>query len=899
MKKLFTLFTLLVGVVMAANAVTYGLYVGGVLVTSDNASNITGSTISGKVSFNPSTKTLTLDNATIKNTSSNSNGISNNSIKDLIIKTIGPCTIEGENGIRASKSTMIQGTDFNFVYIKGTKDAIWIDESDVTVQLQHCWVTLSATEHAVFSTNDNTTLYLSECDVTLTQTNTSNSCVTGVSKIETNSVTIDWNGNKYDTTKKALVDSSGNNVANTNFKGRLAVGRYIFYVNGSSNILLTSSTGGACIKSGSVTYNPTKKELKLNNVIIDAGTYCGIRNYAISNLKVFAEQNSKISSTNSGCIFTTQDMTIEGNSRTQSSLTLTNTVSGNHGIYMFKLQPKLTVDKVGLIINSNASGINGYSGAQLAVNESKLNITSTNEYAIKAFSACQLTKCCVNTNETPVFFNAAKKGFTDISQTLAKKAVIDVPTESYDISICGIALNNLNAGNFLVEGLKAGTISYTNTGSESGTLKLTNVNLNYAETNQAVIRPGSYGSSNHTITISGSNTLKGGHSSIYPAGSLTINGAGNLTCDATGTTFAALYHGGGNGTVTIDVAGTVKFTGGKYGYYSMYSTSRNNKLVLKNNSSGYSDYTFQGTSGAIIDLYGGLTLENMDFYSDPNYGGFPGCYWDEESHRCEVNGGSAALGVNFYKPAESYGIKVGGVEVNSNNCSGVGSKYITAGGGTAVTYNNSSKILTLNGATINYGTSSVNGIKNESVDGLTIKLVGDNNILNEHSGYSWSNVPIRIDANTTITGDNLTINKLPISTYSNAKLTFLNAKKISLAGMKANTDTSNSELEVNNSNVTVNDNIFFFKNVSWPNSKLLEPLNGYYTKSDRFYTSAGASATKVVFGDKNATAIDGIEADTNAEVTGIYDVQGRKHNELQPGVNIVRMSDGTTRKIIK
>lgn len=30
------------------------------------------------------------------------------------------------------------------------------------------------------------------------------------------------------------------------------------------------------------------------------------------------------------------------------------------------------------------------------------------------------------------------------------------------------------------------------------------------------------------------------------------------------------------------------------------------------------------------------------------------------------------------------------------------------------------KVLTLNGATIDYGTSSVNGIRNESVDGLTL-----------------------------------------------------------------------------------------------------------------------------------------------------------------------------------
>lgn len=51
-------------VVFAANT-EYELWVGGVQVTSDNASNITGSGITGIVSYDADTKTLTLDNATI------------------------------------------------------------------------------------------------------------------------------------------------------------------------------------------------------------------------------------------------------------------------------------------------------------------------------------------------------------------------------------------------------------------------------------------------------------------------------------------------------------------------------------------------------------------------------------------------------------------------------------------------------------------------------------------------------------------------------------------------------------------------------------------------------------------------------------------------------------------
>ena len=42
-----------------------------------------------------------------------------------------------------------------------------------------------------------------------------------------------------------------------------------------------------------------------------------------------------------------------------------------------------------------------------------------------------------------------------------------------------------------------------------------------------------------------------------------------------------------------------------------------------------------------------------------------------------------------------------------------------------------------------------------------------------------------------------------------------------------------------------------------------------------------------------------VESVGNADITAIYDLNGRRRDALQPGVNIVKMSDGTTRKVIK
>ena len=51
----------------------------------------------------------------------------------------------------------------------------------------------------------------------------------------------------------------------------------------------------------------------------------------------------------------------------------------------------------------------------------------------------------------------------------------------------------------------------------------------------------------------------------------------------------------------------------------------------------------------------------------------------------------------------------------------------------------------------------------------------------------------------------------------------------------------------------------------------------------------------------DVTGIEAVAAEgvSNADITDIYDLNGRHRDALQPGVNIVKMSDGTKRKVIK
>ena len=88
-----------------AEPTSYNLWVGGVEVTSDNASNIIGEGITGKVTYDDSTKTLTLDNVNIDSVYSFYNGVGKDSAGiyvrfdfdgDLTIKLVGENTITGK-----------------------------------------------------------------------------------------------------------------------------------------------------------------------------------------------------------------------------------------------------------------------------------------------------------------------------------------------------------------------------------------------------------------------------------------------------------------------------------------------------------------------------------------------------------------------------------------------------------------------------------------------------------------------------------------------------------------------------------------------------------------------------------------------------------------------------------
>lgn len=108
----------------AQGATNYGIKVAGVSVTSSNASNITGSNISGSVTYNNSTKTLTMTNVTINLTSGSDRALLNTGCDGLIVRFEGTCTLKTTNKapVRTECKTYLFAPSGSVVNITGVNE---------------------------------------------------------------------------------------------------------------------------------------------------------------------------------------------------------------------------------------------------------------------------------------------------------------------------------------------------------------------------------------------------------------------------------------------------------------------------------------------------------------------------------------------------------------------------------------------------------------------------------------------------------------------------------------------------------------------------------------------------------------------------------------------------------
>ena len=140
MKKLYSLLMIVLLAGLAAQAATnYGIKVAGVNVTSDNASGVTGTNISGSVTYNNSTKTLTMTNVTINLTSGSERALLNTGCSGLTVKFVGTCTLKTTNKapIRSECDTYLYApSSSSVVNVTGVNEgAIFMAGDNHTLQI--------------------------------------------------------------------------------------------------------------------------------------------------------------------------------------------------------------------------------------------------------------------------------------------------------------------------------------------------------------------------------------------------------------------------------------------------------------------------------------------------------------------------------------------------------------------------------------------------------------------------------------------------------------------------------------------------------------------------------------------------------------------------------------------
>ena len=175
MKNIVLLSIMALAAVFAQAATKYEINVGGVEVTSDNASNVTGGAItklssSGKVSYNSSTKTLTLTDISISRSGSSDRAIHNRECEGLKIVLDGTCRFSGSaaSTLYFQKSTTLEvNGDATVTCTSSGDDAIYFNNSGTLSIKGSGTLNLSSTKGDGIEGASNPTLTLAITNMTV------------------------------------------------------------------------------------------------------------------------------------------------------------------------------------------------------------------------------------------------------------------------------------------------------------------------------------------------------------------------------------------------------------------------------------------------------------------------------------------------------------------------------------------------------------------------------------------------------------------------------------------------------------------------------------------------------------------------------------------------------------
>ena len=598
MRMFLTLVLIMMSSAFVMAQENYGFKVAGVDVTNDNYLDLTEiSGVSGKVYFDPNTRTLTLDNATIE--ADGSNAILNQDCKYLVIELIGTNTINVTNsaGIYLQKETSILGTSGSKLTITNDKGAVLFENSPL--EINNCWLEVEG-KWGISASNNEAAEVLTIRNSHVEAKGTSGS-ICDISGLELDGCYIDIPSNAaYNADTKSVavkgVTVTDKVVIESGYGIKIA-DKYVT----SLNCKDLSVIDGV---DGKISYNPETKTLTMEDVTINiTGENVGILNKKVKGLKINLVGNNTITASEA-CISILEPSTISG------SGTLRLKSSGNCGIF---LPSSLTVEGVKLY----TEGSWGIAGQTFIFQTSSNALTVCNAYVEATGSKGSIIDVddlvldgSSITQPNGAEFDAQYRSVLLNGEVVTDKVVIE--PDSYGFKIAGVDVTKKNCKDLsVIDGVK-GKMSYD---PETKTLTMEDVTLNPAVTigieNKYVM--------DMKIKLVGNNTITAKSSCIVINKTSTISGPGTLRLKSSEN--CGIYV-----KSSLTVEGVKLYAEGYYGVAGI--DGRSGEILTLRNS--YVEAT--GSSGSICDLQNLVVLDGYSI-TQPT-----GAAFDANVHAVALNG---------------------------------------------------------------------------------------------------------------------------------------------------------------------------------------------------------------------------------------------------------------------
>ena len=566
MRMFFMLVIMMMSSAFATAQETYGIKVAGEYVTSDNYLDLTEiSGVSGKVYFDPNTRTLTLDNATIE--ANDYNAILNETCDYLTIELIGTNTIyvTGAAGINLKEETTIWSNSGGKLSVKSDGCALLF--GGCPLEISNCW--LEAEGAWGISARNNVaeevlTIRNSHVDAkgsTGSICDIANLVLEGCSITQPKGAEFDAKNNavvlngEMVTDKVVIVPSYGIRIAGVDVTSLNRKDLSVIY--------------GV---KGKMSYNPETKTLTMEDVTLNPAVTIAIVNEDVMDMKINLVGNNTIMA-KSSCIRINRASTISG------SGTLRLKSSENCGIYMDK--SSLTVEGVKLYAEGKwgIAGDDGKSGEILTLRNAYVEATGSKG------SVCDLQNLvldgCAITQPNGAEFDANVHAVALNGEVVTDKVVIG--SDSYDVQIAGVDVTQKNCKDLSVIDGVDGKISYD---PETNTLTMEDVTINTTD-NVGIWNRGIKGLK---INLVGNNTITSSNACISILEPSTISGSGTLRLKSSDD--CGLYMK----FSPITVEGVKLYVEGKWGIAG-YEGKSGEILTLRN---AYVEAT--GSEGSVCDL---------------------------------------------------------------------------------------------------------------------------------------------------------------------------------------------------------------------------------------------------------------------------------------------------------